>query len=199
MFTILNNRATFRLGEKKKIAHRYTGVRASKLLLVAVILLLCSLHKVQAQGETNYAVHANIIYHFTKYIDWPQDKKSGEFIIGVIDNTVLYDELSKNTAAKMVGSQKIVIKSFSSSASSFNCHILYIGEEASGNIKKIVAKTAGSAVLLVTESEGLAQKGSCINFAVVADHLKLEINKINIEQRNMAVASELLQLGKVVK
>ena len=168
-------------------------------LFIPLFFFLLYTPDVQAQDETNYAVHANIIYHFTKYIDWPADKKSGDFIIGVAGNPELYDELRKNITGKMAGNQKIVIKTFSSSASSFNCHILFIGGDESSSIKKIVSKTTGAPILLVSESEGLAQKGSCINFVIASDHLKLEINKTNIEQRNLDIASELLQLGKIIK
>lgn len=154
---------------------------------------------VEAQQETNYAVHANIIYHFTKYIDWPPSMKSGDFIIGVTGDTPLYDELQKAIANKMTGNQKIIVKKISSSNGSFNCHILFISEDENNSIKKIAARTAGAPVLLVSESEGLAQKGACINFIIVSDHLKLEINKNNIGQRGLSIASELLQLGKIVK
>jgi len=144
-------------------------------------------------------VHANIIYHFTKYIDWPEAKRSGDFIIGVTGDCPLYGELIKTVASKTVNGRKIVIKKINASAASFNCHILFICEDESSEIKKIAARTAETAVLLVSESEGSALKGSCINFTIVSDHLKLEINKNNIEQRGMKVASELLQLGKIVK
>jgi hypothetical protein len=153
----------------------------------------------KAQQETNYAVHANIIYHFTKYIDWPSSAKSGDFIIGIAGDTPLYDELKKNTANKMAGTQRIVIKRISSIDEVYSCQILFVGEDESGDMKKIAAKTAGSPILLVSESEGLAQKGSCINFTIVSDHLKLEINKKNIEQRGLSIASELLKLGKIIK
>jgi YfiR/HmsC-like len=152
-----------------------------------------------AQQETDYAVQANIIYHFTKYIDWPDSKKSGDFVIGIIGDSPLYGELKTNIANKKVGNQKIVIKRFSATALIFNCHILFIGDEESESIKKIDSRTANAATLLVSESEGLAKKGACINFIVVADRLKLEINKNNIEERGLSIASELLQLGKIVK
>jgi hypothetical protein len=154
---------------------------------------------VQAQPEANYAIHANIIYRFTKYIDWPATKKSGNFIIGIIGDSPLYDELISFTDNKTVGNQKIVVKKFSSSASTYNCHILFISEDESSSLKKIAAHTENSPVLLVSESPGLARKGACINFAIVDDRLKLEINKNSIEQRNMRIASELLQLGILVK
>jgi len=153
----------------------------------------------QAQQGTNYAINANIIYHFTKYINWPEDKKSGDFIIGIIGETPLYDELKNITANKLAGSQKIIVKKYPTSAHSFDCQILFISEDESNSLKKIVVSTAGTSTLLVTESEGLARKGSCINFIVADEHLKLEINKNNIEQRNLSIASELLQLGIAVK
>ena len=173
--------------------------RRFKITGLVIIFLHLSISAIQAQQETGYAVHANIIYHFTKYIDWPANKKTGDFVIGIIGDTPLYSELKKNIVNKMVGDQKIVIKRFSSSASSFNCHILFISDDESSNMKKIVSRTAGSFTLLVSESEGLAQKGGCINFIIISDHLKLEINKNNIEQRGLSIASELLQLGKIVK
>ncbi|MBK5271895.1 MAG: YfiR family protein [Bacteroidia bacterium] len=163
------------------------------------VLMLLSFSTIHAQQEKNYAVYANIIYRFTKYIDWPAEKKSGDFIIGVVGDTPLMEELKKSITDKIVGNQKIVIKRFSSSASSFNCHILFISDDENRSIKKIVSGTAGTSTLLVSESSGLAQKGSCINFIIESDRLKLEINKNNIEDRNLNIASELLQLGKIVK
>jgi hypothetical protein len=190
--------AIFSPGIKKDFGVRGGKWKTYRILCLLVLFFHFS-SRGQAQQETNYAVHANIIYHFTKYIDWPADKKNGDFIIGVTGDTPLYDELKKNIKGKMSGNQRIIIRKFSSSGSSFDCHILFISEEESGNIKKIVARTTGSSTLIVSESEGLAQRGACINFVIVSDHLKLEINKKNIEERNLRIASELLQLGKLVK
>lgn len=169
-----------------------------RLLCLSFVFMTISF-SAGAQQEANYAVHANIIYHFTKYIDWPPSTKSGDFIIGIVGDTPLYDELKKNIANKMAGNQRIVVKAISSIEEVFDCQILFISEEEGSDMKKIAAKTAGTPILLVSESEGLAQKGSCINFTIVSDHLKLEINKNNIEQRGLSIASELLKLGKIVK
>jgi hypothetical protein len=170
-----------------------------KLIMVTVIFFLPGLRVSQAQQAMDYAVQANIIYRFTKYIDWPDSKRTGDFIIGIVGESPLTDQLKNFIGNKTAGSQKIVIKKFSSSAGTFDCQILFISEDESDNLRKIAARTAGSPILLVSESEGLALKGACINFIIVSDHLKLEINKNNIEQRNLNIASELLQLGKLVR
>jgi hypothetical protein len=165
--------------------------------VVLLIFLLCFLFGAWPQG--NYAIQANIIYRFTKYINWPEDKKSGEFVIGVVGNTPLYDELTNYTINKSVGGRPIVIKKLSASASRYSCQILFISDEESSSIKRIVSSTTGAATLLVSETEGVAHKGSCINFTIVDDRLKLEINKVAIEKRNLDIATELLNLGTVVK
>jgi hypothetical protein len=192
----------FRRRSKPTSQHtRFT--RTVKRTLLRVYLpvtgiLLLALGSVKAQQGTDYAVHANIIYHFTKYIDWPEDKKSGEFVIGIMGETPLYDALKTFTGNKMAGGQRIVIKKISTSGS-YDCHILFVSEDATGSLKKVVTATSGTSTLLVTETDGAARKGSCINFIIVDDRLKLEINKNNIERRDLNIASELLKLGILVK
>jgi hypothetical protein len=153
----------------------------------------------KAQNAIDYSVHANIIYHFTKYVDWPAKKKSDDFIIGVIGETTLFDELKKITVNKKAGNQRIVVRRFSPSQTTYDCHILFLCEEESGSLKKISARTENNAVLLVCEEKGTASKGACISFNVVSDRLKLEINKNNIDQRGLSIANELLRLGTLVK
>lgn len=153
-----------------------------------------------AQQEQDYAVQANIIYHFTKYINWPDEKKSGAFIIGVVGDSPLFEKLKVFIGSnKMAGGQRIEIRKYQPSDSYFDCHILFIGEDRSNSLKKIAGTTAVSPVLLVTESDGLARKGACINFRIVDERLKLEINKKNIEQHHLNIATELLNLGEVVQ
>lgn len=155
--------------------------------------------EVRAQRETDYKVQANIIYRFTKYIDWPVNKKAGDFIIGIVGDSPLYDELKSLSANKTVGNQKIVVIKMSPTASAYNCNILFITEEESSSLKRIAVVTADAAILIISEADGLARKGSCINFITVDEHLRLEINKGNVDQRNLRIASELLELGIIIK
>jgi hypothetical protein len=168
-----------------------------KLLMLAALSLV-SFSLIGSQDE-DYTLHANIIYRFTKYIDWPDNKKSGDFIIGIVGESPLYEALKRLSVSKTVGNQKIVVIKVPPSASSYNCHILFIGDDESGSLKKIAAATTGSPTLIVSESNGLARKGSCINFVTMDDKLKLEINKTYIEQRGLRIASELLELGIIIK
>jgi hypothetical protein len=195
----MNREDDARLRSDGIIRRKHTRSLLYKFFCPLLIFSMWSVSEIRAQAAMDYAVQANIIYRFTKYIDWPDSKKTGDFIIGIVGESPLTDQLKNFIVNKTVGSQKIVIRKFSSTAETFNCHILFISEDESGSLKKIVLRTTGYPILLVSESDGLALKGSCINFIIISDHLKLEINKYNIEQRNLNIASELVQLGKVVK
>ncbi len=162
------------------------------------ILLLGFAGNCSAQQVTDYKVHANIIYRFTKYIEWPENEHTGDFVIGVIGNSPLYEELSTLTVNKSIGNQRIVIKKLSANAASYNCQMLFISQEESRSLKRIALLTNDQPVLLITEEAGLAKKGSCINFIIVDDRLKLEINKNNVLSRNLNIASELLMLATMI-
>jgi hypothetical protein len=162
------------------------------------IALLGFVVQCSAQSVTDYKVHANIIYRFTKYIQWPENKQAGDFIIGIVGDSPLYEELVALTANKLVGNQRITVKKLSASAASYVSQILFISQEESRSLKRITALTADQPVLLITEENGLAKKGSCINFIIVDDRLKLEINKSNVLSRDLNIASELLKLATIV-
>src|SRR6185503_208611 len=87
------------------------GWRGYAAHLFLFCILLCT--RIPAHAQRNpYAIHANIVYHFTKYINWPEDKKTGDFIIGIVGDSPLYEELKSFVANKMAGNQKIVVKKF---------------------------------------------------------------------------------------
>ena len=177
--------------------HRF--LRLCKRIVLITFFFSSSFINGRAQNLIDYSVHANIIYHFTKYIDWPPQKKTDDFIIVVIGESILFDELEKISANKKAGNQKIVVRNYSTSQTSYDCQILFLGEEESGFLKRIAARTENNPVLLVCEGKGTASKGACISFNVVSDRLKLEINKNNIDQRGLSIANELLRLGTLVK
>jgi len=174
------------------------SIEILKLFCLACLLLL-SISKVQAQHETDYTIQANLIYRFTKYIDWPASRKSGDFIIGIVGDSPLYDDLKSFMNNKTVDNQRIVVTKLSGSDNYTNYHILFISEEKSGLLKKIAALTASSPVLIISEYNGLAYKGSCINFITINNRLKIEINKNNADQRSLHIASELLDLAIIIK
>lgn len=179
-------------------ARKKYSLRCLKYTSFLLFFTLGTIFKSPAQESTDYSVHANIIYHFTKYIAWPENKKTGDFIVGIIGETPLYEELIKLTSNKWAGSQKIVVRQYSAMQLTYDSQILFIAENESQNIKRIAKRTSGEPILIVTEDYEMRTDGICIHFTRLEDKLSLEINKMNIKARKLRVANELLELAKVI-
>jgi uncharacterized protein DUF4154 len=174
-------------------------MQLSKCIFLSIMFSGCLVSgRLYAQTNAFYAIEANIVYHFTKYIDWPNKEEPGDFVIGVIGSSPVYDEMVKLMDQKTAGGKKITLRRFKANSGGFSCQILFITEEARSSLKEVVAATAGSPVLIVCEGSGLARRGAEIDLAMSDEHLKLEINKGNIERHKLQIASELLQLGTIV-
>ena len=148
--------------------------------------------------DTNAKMKALYVYNFTKYIDWPESYKQGNFIIGLLGETSIKQELDKVALTRKAVNQTIEVKQFASVDQIDNCHMLYVSKEKSGEFNAAVQKTKDKSTLVITEENGFAQKGAGISFIVVESRQKFELSKLNIEKRDLKVGSQLISLAIVV-
>ena len=154
----------------------------------------------QDPNASNAKLKASYIYNFTKYINWPDKYKQGNFVIGVLGTSSFYNDLTAQLSTKTVGNQIFEIKSFTSTESILGvCHILFIPTENSNMLPDVLKKMKGRSTLIITEKSGLAKQGSAINFVVENNKQKFELNKLNIEKYSLKVSSTLTALAIVVE
>ena len=151
---------------------------------------------VQDPNASLAKVKASFLYNFTKYIDWPDKYKEGNFIIGVLGTSTFYNDLTTLLNTKTVGNQRFEIKSFSNAESvSGICHILFVPAESSSLLPDVLKKTKGKSTLIVTEKAGLAKQGAAINFVVENNKQRFELNQKNVEKYNLKVSTTLAALA----
>lgn len=175
--------------------------RIASIILVTVLPIVTAFTPSASSQkvDTNAKIKAVFIYNFTKYIEWPENYKSGEFTIGILgDSQALFNELDKMSKVKKVNNQSFSIKSIEEVSNLGNPHILYIPEDSTDQLNKALSQLKGKSTLVITEKPGLAKQGAAINFIVVGNRQKFELNKNTIETRNLKVASVLEQLAVLV-
>ncbi len=167
------------------------------ILFLPTLLLVSRAMIVPDQGEeANAKIKAIYIYNFTKYIEWPQDYKQGNFIVGVLgNNTLLINELNKMATTKTVGVQKFEIKNISSASEAIDCHIVYIESDNSAQLPDVLGKVKNKSALIVTDKSGLVAKGAAISFVIIDNKQKIELNKGNIEKYKLKVADQLVSMA----
>lgn len=147
-------------------------------------------------GDTNARIKSVFIYNFTRYIEWPTDYQTGNFIINMYgNNPAMLAELNTMAKTKTVGAQKIEIRNTTSLDGIGKSNILYVTPDVTTPLADILAKIKGKSTLLVTEKPGFAKQGSAINFIVVESRQKFELNKANAEKYNLKVSAQLVTLS----
>ena len=162
-----------------------------KSALVILGLLALSI-TVRAQDEKFKAL---FMYNFTKYIEWPQNKQSGDFVIGVIGSPAIVGELNAIASKKTVGSQNIKVKEIAAGDDVAKMHIVYVAEGKSGDAEGIAGRIKGKGVVLITDKAGLAQTTSGINYIKQDGKQKFEVNQKHLEDEGVKVSSQLMALG----
>lgn len=145
--------------------------------------------------DTTAKMRALYVYQFTKYIEWPASTKQGNFVVGVLGNTHVYQELVNTTANKKVGTQSLEIILYNNLAAVEKCQILLVSKENSDNIKDIVNKIKQHHTLVVTERAGLAKQGAAISFIVQENKQKFELSKTNAEKNELRISANLETLA----
>lgn len=146
----------------------------------------------------NYQTQSVFIFSFTRYIQWPEDRNTGDFEILVLGDTPLMAELKTMSDKKRVGDRPIKVTKISSAAEFKKCHILFIPSDKSPLLPEILAKVADQPVLIVTEQNGLCQKGSGINFIQKEGRMAFEMNQASLNSRKLKAAIELSRLAIII-
>ncbi len=149
--------------------------------------------------DTRSVVKAMYIYTFATLVEWPAEKRSGDFVIGVYgDKTAVFDELVDKYSGKSIGSQTIVINNYPTSKSIKDSHILYVTPEKTDGISDIASKWSSSSTLIVAEKNGALSRGAIVNFVVDGNQQKYEINKKNAKKHKLVIADKLSSLASNV-
>jgi hypothetical protein len=78
------------------------------------------------------------------------------------------------------------------------CQVVYIDKTKSSDFDSYKSRITGKSTLVITDKNGLGQRGSGINFKVVDSKLKFELNQKAIENANLKVANSLSSMAILI-
>ena len=160
-------------------------------LLLVLFLMSGSTYSQQSKFK------AIIIYNITKYIEWP-NITNNEFIISVLDNKELSNELKTIAQKKGVGTDKLIIKDISKINETSNCQIVYIPKKRYNDLAQYIDKFKNKNTLIVTEINNGCQNGAGINIISDGGNINFEISRINITSKGLTLSSQLVSIGKEI-
>jgi len=166
--------------------------------LIVAILLISGNAFAQSAERPIHEVYSMMVFNFTRYVQWPDQASAGEFVIGVVGNSDVFNTLNGWYGGKARGTKTYVIKKFNSAADVTDCHVVYIDKSKSSEFEAINNKVNGKGTLVITDKNGLGEKGSSINFKTVDNKLKFELNQKAIETENLKVSGSLSSMAILI-
>lgn len=143
-------------------------------------------------------VKAAFLYQFTKFVEWPpQALRDNTIIIGVLGDSPVADALAAIEGQEAKG-RTVVVKRFKGLDELEFAHILFLSPDAAGHLKEIQKRLEHSSTLLVSDVEGFARSGGMINFIMVGNKIRFEINVEAAEQARLRISSQLLKLARII-
>lgn len=145
-----------------------------------------------------YQVKAAFLYQFVNFVEWPPHAlRNHTIIIGVLGDSPIAEALTAIEGEEAKG-RTVTVKRFKELDDLEFVHILFISPDATGRLKEIRKRLAGSSTLEVSEVAGFARNGGMINFITVGNKIRFEINVEAAEQARLKISSQLLKLAKIM-
>jgi len=171
-----------------------------RIVAVACLATLSVLAWAEDGQDLEKKIKAACVANFPQFVDWPErsfQDGAAPFIIGVLGENPLGDNLALAVAGKRVNGREIKVKYFTDIADA-DCHMLLVNSSNPAELRRILEKVKEKPVLTVGESEEFLQQGGMIRVVRAADRIKLEINADAASAAKLRISSKLLRLGNIV-
>lgn len=147
-------------------------------------------------------VKAAYLYKFLGLVDWPPSSFEGDqspFVIGISGAESLADELMPMVANRSTNGRSIVTRKISPGTSLAGVHVLFIGRQAAARAASLVAAAKELPILVVTDSDDVFAVGGAINFVLVDNKVRFDVNLRTHEASGLKISSRLLGVARRVQ
>jgi serine phosphatase RsbU (regulator of sigma subunit) len=155
--------------------------------------LICCVISTYGQSGFDNPTRALYVFDLAKYVDYgPGFKDSSNFRIGVLvgDYDLVNEMANLARTRNRIQDKPVTVAGFRNLESLTHLQVLYVNKNAGFNLDKVKAKIKGQQTLLITE--GYEFREAMINFIVVQDKPRFDINEEYLKGEGMTVPQTLL-------
>jgi hypothetical protein len=136
-------------------------------------------------------------------VEWPSDtsfiEDNTHFYITVIGENPFDNRLDEMYLNQLICDKPVVIRYIEKIDDIYPSHILFISSTENEHIDKILQYTKYKPVLTIGDTKGYGYKGVLINFYLLDNKIKFEINESAVKMSNLYVSYRLLSSAKIIE
>jgi hypothetical protein len=163
-----------------------------------------------APNTSEYKMKAAYIYKFLQFVQLPETRRADDkgkelktLVVGVTDKNLLphfravigNKEVTQHETTYRIGVEHIDIKQLTNKNEMLELDVLFIKDTSNYDPRKLFETTVAHGILTFSETEDFIETGGNVNFVVVKNKLKFEINTGSTQQTGIKMRSQLLKLA----
>jgi hypothetical protein len=159
-------------------------------------------HSLSASNHSEYEVKAAYLYNFGRFIEWPHDapsSRASDFSICVLGHDPFGQTLDTTISGERIDSKNVVARRISAGDEAGNCRELFISSSEDKRIKEILSAVSKQGVLTVSDMPQFIQQGGMVQFVVIDERVRFQINLAAAQQGRLNMSSELLKVAAGVR
>ncbi len=174
-----------------------TPLRAA--LLVATLVALAP-GVARAQETLEPDVKATFLYNFTRFIEWPGlAPVSAPFRVCVVADATMEQAIKRTLEGEVVNGRPLEMAQPQTPQDAEGCQILYVGRSEQQRAAPLLAAVRDRPVLTVGDSPTFTQHGGAIQFVLVQNRVRFDINLPSAQRANLKLSANLLRVARNVE
>jgi hypothetical protein len=182
-------------------AHASRRYHVSKILVVLFFLSPSNLRAQQTKAS-EYEVKATYLYNFGRFVQWSRGvaaARGDSFPICIFGQDPFGSILDTLVSGESINGKAVVTKRVSNPKDALNCRVLYISVSEGSRLKEILATLDKSGVLTVSDIPQFSQRGGMIQFVIVGNRIRFEVNLTSAQDAGLILSSDLLKVAVAVR
>lgn len=152
----------------------------------------------QTAAPTQDEVEAAYLYNFAKFVTWPATTRSDVLNVCVLGKDPFGATLDQIVAGETIDGRHLAVRRLNDDQSVQSCAILFIGESESSHLDRDLSAVAQLPILTVSDIPGFMEDGGTIQFVLLEDRVRFEVNLNAARKCGITLSSQLLKVATKV-
>jgi len=155
----------------------------------------------EVQSTQDLEIEAAFLVKFSSYITWPErafPSLGSPLVIGIIGRDPFGSIIDTIARAYMMKGRNVEIRRCFDLRSLCGSHIVFVSNSAMQHMGPIAASAVKRSVLLVGKAPDFLERGGMINFVVVKNRIRFDINIKNTHRAGLEISSKLLKVARSI-
>jgi hypothetical protein len=178
-----------------------TRLVRSRLFVCVVLAAGLSARSVRAQSDADeYQVKAAYLLNFARFVEWPAGvlPAGSPLDIGIVGDNPFGVALEEVLRGKSANGHPIQLRHLHWNDALTSCQIIFISTSEEAHLPDILRNLGQNSVLTVSDIDRFSLRGGVIEFRMVGNRVRFDINREPAIAARLSISSKLLSVARAI-